>query len=331
MEILKMKVNWKEGFANSPTLQILVSDIPIRDEMEFTNEGQLYFAEKDGYVSFFAGNPEKPGRGFGGREFLLKMVDGSTTKLVGPFSSRASEMNAAGFIECMDVSITDDLEAYEQGYTFMAGHVTVKIVQDNWHKLLNPLADGSLVYLIEPVVGSEDAYKLSVDPEIVMKPSERKRDEAEKAYNPVKRIMDRKEKKDKQAAGIDALYDGTEGLSQVQADIVKHTGKAKPLDGGEKMLREEPLIPKEDRTPEEALEHILQMHYDGNDLDDLNLTKMMKKEMQYNALIRWLLAGLNCGYIEDAKYDELGILAYRTVDLDEWVAMVEKALKVLEK
>jgi hypothetical protein len=120
-----------EGYANDPTLEILVDKMPDRSDLRYKKEGILYYAELDGYVSFFC--YRGPGEGFGGRGFEITMEDGSQELLKGPFSSRAGVMNAAGFGPCVDVSITDNPESYERGYTFYAGHVTLKLIEDMKH------------------------------------------------------------------------------------------------------------------------------------------------------------------------------------------------------
>lgn len=131
MKLLKARVRWMEGYANDPTLEILVDKMPELSDLRYQKKGTLYYAELDGYVNFF--HYSGPGQGYGGRGFELKMADGSTEVLKGPFSSRSGVMNAAGFGPCLDVSITDNPESFERGYTFYAGSVALSLVKGMEH------------------------------------------------------------------------------------------------------------------------------------------------------------------------------------------------------
>ena len=110
------------SFHNRPTLDLLVDAMPKRDDMVFEKRGDLYFGEKEGLVEFFSYS--RPGQGYGGRVYTLRMEDGSTAELKGPWSSRAGAMNAAGFTHCLDVAITDDEKAFKRGHTFYSAAVT---------------------------------------------------------------------------------------------------------------------------------------------------------------------------------------------------------------
>lgn len=114
-------------YHNAPTLEMLVDEMP-KDFVYRTNGKGLYYGEKDGLVSFYfhSGNPERQS-GFGGSTFTLPMEDGTVKTLVGPWSSRAGVMNAHGFGPCLDVTLTDDPDAWERGWTMYAGHCTLAV------------------------------------------------------------------------------------------------------------------------------------------------------------------------------------------------------------
>lgn len=44
-------------------------------------------------MRFFLGDPDRPGRGYYGARFTLRLADGSTETLIGPFSSREDVVN----------------------------------------------------------------------------------------------------------------------------------------------------------------------------------------------------------------------------------------------
>ena len=99
MKITSGKVNWYETWANSPCFDLVIDELPT-GLIYSKNEG-IYYAEKDGYVSYL--HYLKPGQGYGGRAFSLKMEDGTTETLIGPWSSRAGVVNKLGLGPCIDV------------------------------------------------------------------------------------------------------------------------------------------------------------------------------------------------------------------------------------
>jgi hypothetical protein len=130
--ILDARVDWMEKWSgNSPVLQILLTKVfDIRDfsyERLERKNNDLYWAERDGQVSYYAHTPGNQ-RGFGGRTFELPAADPKVTepyKIKGPWSSRCSVMNDF-WPPSTEASIIDKEEGFKRGYTFMAGAVTVE-------------------------------------------------------------------------------------------------------------------------------------------------------------------------------------------------------------
>jgi hypothetical protein len=131
MEVLNAEVEWNEDIGNKPRLEVLVDSIPSRESMTFRSgkDNQIWYAEKNGFVSFFAGSPDKAGDGYSGRSFRLNTPDGEVV-LEGPYSSRAGVMNKYGFGPCLDVKITTDKTVLEKGYTFNSGAITLRKAKD---------------------------------------------------------------------------------------------------------------------------------------------------------------------------------------------------------
>jgi hypothetical protein len=142
MKLIKAEVNWMLGWANHPKLDITVDKIPNHNDMVYQKKGSapgnaLYYSEQDGYVSFMCHNFTNE-RGYGGRTFNMKLEDGTTDKIKGPWSSRAGAMNHY-FPHCVDVTLRD-LEGHTYGASVslkfaqkaakMAG---VKLVKTDWH------------------------------------------------------------------------------------------------------------------------------------------------------------------------------------------------------
>lgn len=93
----------------------------------YEQRGPMYFAEDKttGRVSYFF--YDKPGRGFGGAQYKLNMIDGTTTTLYGPWSSNSHAMNTYGFEPSKEVNI--------RGRYNMADAMSLKAI----NKLLKPL------------------------------------------------------------------------------------------------------------------------------------------------------------------------------------------------
>jgi len=124
---LAARVDWKEEYLNDPKLRVLVDEIPSRSELRFErHDDGLWYAEKDGYVEYFAWNgPDNEG-GFAGQCYEITTVDGDNITLKGPWSSRAGALNKRGFGPCIDVSLTTRPEVFERGFTFQAGSLSLE-------------------------------------------------------------------------------------------------------------------------------------------------------------------------------------------------------------
>ena len=110
-------------------IRLLVDRIPERSEMRFTNKGHCWFSERGGYVEYFGWTPPSNNGGYCSRYFDIIMEDESKVTLLGPWSSRSSEINKLGFTPSLEVSITDDPKVFWRNYTFYAGAVTVDLLQ----------------------------------------------------------------------------------------------------------------------------------------------------------------------------------------------------------
>ena len=126
MKILNAKVDWMMNFHNHPSLMVLVDKIP--EESVYTHKDGLYFSNTEGFCRYFA--YEKPGDGYGGRQFPIKMDDGTTKVLIGPWSSRAGVMNHC-FTPCIDVYITEDTKNFgtKNYYTRYHGAITLELAE----------------------------------------------------------------------------------------------------------------------------------------------------------------------------------------------------------
>jgi hypothetical protein len=149
MKILKAKLDFMEKFCNPPKLQVLVDSLPDTDHMIYKKNSKygLYFAEKDGFVNFFSYTTA--GNGYGGRHFALQVEqeDGSIKEeiLKGPWSSRASVMNRFFDTQSMEVSIIDNPEAFERGYTFYAGAITLDFAKE----AIDKVQGGAIIKRVE--------------------------------------------------------------------------------------------------------------------------------------------------------------------------------------
>lgn len=125
IDIKKHPINHYPRF----NIRLLVDRIPERSEMRFINRDNCWFSNHEGYVEYFGWKPGGNNGGYYGRHFDIIMEDESEVRLLGPWSSRSSAMNKAGFIPSLEVSITDDPKVFLRGYTFYAAAVTVDLLQ----------------------------------------------------------------------------------------------------------------------------------------------------------------------------------------------------------
>ncbi|RJQ30295.1 hypothetical protein C4565_00490 [Candidatus Parcubacteria bacterium] len=147
MKAINARVEWNLNWANDPRVEILVEGFETgRKDMKYKTDGNgIYYAEKDGKVSFYYKCGDHQEDGFGGRHFELQMEDGTTKVLKGPWSSRAGCMNRAGFGPCVDVTIHD------------AEH---QVLGDTWHRGGGWASAATLEFV-------EDALKKFL-PEVIM-------------------------------------------------------------------------------------------------------------------------------------------------------------------
>jgi hypothetical protein len=129
MSLRDAKVEWMEGFDNTPGFKILVDDDwADHSEHRYEERNGIYLSIlPNGMVSFFF--YKSPGDGFGGRKFTLKMKDGTERELIGPWSSNSDAVNRT-FPESQvnEVTYTSEDEVWEKGFTFYAGSCTVDIL-----------------------------------------------------------------------------------------------------------------------------------------------------------------------------------------------------------
>ena len=126
MELISGSVDWMDDVGNDPRLQVVVDEIPSRDEMRFEVEDGVYCGIKDGFASYYAWSGDGNDGGYSGRCYDITMRDGTEVTLKGPWSSRAGCVNQRSFGPVVDVRITTDLSALERGYTFRTGSLTLE-------------------------------------------------------------------------------------------------------------------------------------------------------------------------------------------------------------
>lgn len=131
MKILKAKVDPMEKYANAPSLELLVDKIPeIGPYQTFVVDNDtFYFQEVEGYVRFLVHRPDNE-NGFYGDTFKILTTDDQEIAVKGPWSSRCSVVGPIFDTPCREVSITDNPEAFERGFTFFAGAVTEELFRE---------------------------------------------------------------------------------------------------------------------------------------------------------------------------------------------------------
>ena len=82
---------------------------PPRGDMRYNNEGEFWFAERDGYVDYFIDS------GGGAISRTITTVEGEERRFRNVEESRASIFNREGLGPFVDVKITTKKEEFEQG------------------------------------------------------------------------------------------------------------------------------------------------------------------------------------------------------------------------
>jgi hypothetical protein len=160
MDIYDAKVNPHKGYENMPSLEVFLRDrTPDRNELRYktkkVDNSTLYFAEKDGYVSFFLHNPRDQ-TGYGGSTFEVTLIDGTKVRVKGPWSSRAAVMNNYFQPHCMECVF------YQEGqrkYSGVAGAIAMPLAQKvlqqyqpNWFYFRTMDSSGDLSYDLFPKI-----------------------------------------------------------------------------------------------------------------------------------------------------------------------------------
>jgi hypothetical protein len=124
-KIQNVKIDWMEGWGNSPRIEVLFDKLPNQDELAYECADNCYLAIEGDYASFWTWNGNGNNRGMGGHEFDIHMRDGSTVTLRGPWSSNSQAMNERFPMHVVEASVTDNPVVFARGYTFNAAAVTV--------------------------------------------------------------------------------------------------------------------------------------------------------------------------------------------------------------
>lgn len=109
----------RAGYSNPPDLLVEIEDAP-----DFTYEvlprpdgRTFYFAETDGFCSFYVHNPHAE-TGFGGSTFPLTLKTGEVRDVKGPWSSRSSVMNDL-FPHSKEVTVRLRTPGYRTSYSLL--------------------------------------------------------------------------------------------------------------------------------------------------------------------------------------------------------------------
>lgn len=131
MKVLGAKIRWSLGWANKPSLKLLVDHLPPMDKFRFAfvQRGKgadhgLYWSELEGYVRILS--YRGPSDGFAGRTFNITLADGTPKALKGPWDCGAAYANRY-FAHSIGVAITSDPKVWKKGYTFYAAYVLASV------------------------------------------------------------------------------------------------------------------------------------------------------------------------------------------------------------
>lgn len=126
-------VDWSEEYDSPGTLTVMLNRHPDESKRVYEKRGPLYYSANEGLVRFFSYT--KPGDGYGGRRFKVRLTDGSEETLIGPWSSGETAMIAAGFPPCVSASICyledsvmgKGVDVFAKGHTFYGGSISLEL------------------------------------------------------------------------------------------------------------------------------------------------------------------------------------------------------------
>ena len=92
-----IEARWDDRWGHPRWLCCRFSEVPDLEDFRFERRGPYYLAELDGHVSHF--HYRGPGDGFYGQDIPIRMKDGSTETLHGPFTGSYKAPDREGFSE----------------------------------------------------------------------------------------------------------------------------------------------------------------------------------------------------------------------------------------
>lgn len=142
MKIVNLRFdNWNDKITPVVTLQ----DVPSEYELLYEHKNGIWYAEKEGLVSYMYWRGPGNEGGFGGSVYTIKTKDGRKVKLKGPWSSRAGVVNALGFGPVIDIIAEVNGSRYASA---MLVSVLQSYIEDAGFVLRKQDEDGDIVYRI---------------------------------------------------------------------------------------------------------------------------------------------------------------------------------------
>lgn len=130
-------ISGHRGYSGS--LQLLLDKRPVFEDYTFKRYGNMFFAENEGFVRVFLHRPGTT-KGFAGSEYTLNFEEGPET-FKGSLWDPTQFDDTSKIPEYRAVSITDEKDVMEKGYTFYAGYVIKKL----YNELLDQALKGKTI------------------------------------------------------------------------------------------------------------------------------------------------------------------------------------------
>jgi len=166
MKITQLKIDWMQGYGNSPQIFVYVDEMPKFDANEpiwNRTKHNYIWAEQDGIIAYIVYKPRSRGKskflGFAGREFKRTLKDGTVLESNNWWSGGAYGL-VLDDIHCVDIVLQPGNDSI--GYFGYA--ITVDRLQD----LLK--ASNDEVHVISEPLGGHIHYVASCDPYVPKKP-----------------------------------------------------------------------------------------------------------------------------------------------------------------
>lgn len=138
IEILSGRIDWREGTAQNPEINLLVSRLPEDYEFVYRLRDGVYFGEFNGFSKFYCLKEKKSTQ-----MIRIRMDTGYDCWLTGPIVPSISYVNSLGFSSSIRVGYTASSNYFYSNIIDHVGNITTDFLEKYLHTVSFPVFRGS--------------------------------------------------------------------------------------------------------------------------------------------------------------------------------------------